>query len=63
MTAQAADSNVSTPSECPFCRSHDVGATGRKITADTYWRCHTCGQIWNPVRVNPYPRRGFDNPR
>jgi ribosomal protein L37AE/L43A len=63
MTDSDAEARVSAPSECPFCRSHDVGATGRKITVDTYWRCHTCGQIWNPVRVNPTAGRGFDRPR
>jgi ribosomal protein L37AE/L43A len=39
------------PSQCPFCRSSDVTAADRKLTASTYWRCETCGQVWHPERL------------
>jgi transposase-like protein len=36
---------------CPFCRSQQVATTSKAVTDATYWRCHTCGQIWNPSRL------------
>jgi len=37
---------------CPFCRSEQVTTTSKAaVTQDVYWRCHTCGQIWNPARL------------
>lgn len=42
---------------CPFCRSEEVTTTSKSSVAkDVYWRCHTCGQIWNPSRLTR-PRR------
>jgi predicted RNA-binding Zn-ribbon protein involved in translation (DUF1610 family) len=42
---------TTTPTRCPFCGSNSVGATGRKITPSTYWRCDKCGQLWHPERL------------
>jgi len=42
---------VPPPSSCPFCRSPSVSTTSKTISAATYWRCATCGQIWNPARL------------
>jgi transposase-like protein len=39
------------PTSCPFCRSAQVSTTSKTISATTYWRCVTCGQIWNPARL------------
>ena len=39
------------PRLCPFCRSHEVATTSKVITVATYWRCGTCGQIWNHSRL------------
>jgi len=36
---------------CPFCRSQEVSTTSKAITDATYWRCSTCGQIWNQSRL------------
>jgi transposase-like protein len=39
------------PTSCPFCRSASVSTTSKVVSAATYWRCTTCGQIWNPARL------------
>jgi ribosomal protein L37AE/L43A len=39
------------PTRCPFCDSRAVTATNQKVTASTYWRCETCGQVWHPGRL------------
>jgi ribosomal protein L37AE/L43A len=39
------------PPVCPFCQSVVVTTTSKAITETTYWRCGTCGQIWNPSRL------------
>lgn len=48
---------VTPPAVCPFCQSPSIGTTSKTISETTYWRCVTCGQIWNPARlVAPRPR-------
>ncbi|MGH9253290.1 MAG: hypothetical protein ACRD3C_01835 [Vicinamibacterales bacterium] len=39
------------PAACPFCRSAAVSTTSKAINDTTYWRCGTCGQIWNHARL------------
>jgi transposase-like protein len=45
---------------CPFCKSLVVTTTSKAVSDTTYWRCVTCGQIWNPTRLSDrrprYPR-------
>jgi transposase-like protein len=36
---------------CPFCASDRVTTTNTTLTTSTYWRCHGCGEIWNPARA------------
>lgn len=36
---------------CPFCRSQEVSTTSKAVSDATYWRCGTCGQIWNQSRL------------
>jgi DNA-directed RNA polymerase subunit RPC12/RpoP len=53
-----ADDHVMRPTECPECRSKAIGTLAKVITADTYWRCQTCGAVWNETRHrNNAPRR------
>ena len=50
------------PASCPSCGSTAVGTLAKVITAETYWRCQGCGEIWNPGRVNranPKPSRSW----
>ena len=39
-----------TPGTCPFCRSSSIVTKTKSPDADTYWRCLTCGEIWNGSR-------------
>jgi predicted Zn finger-like uncharacterized protein len=38
------------PSQCPACASQHVQTSSKVITAATYWRCQSCGEIWNVGR-------------
>ena len=52
---------VQRPEACPFCESTAVGTLDKAITISTYWRCHSCGEMWNPQRLDRAtlpPRRG-----
>jgi transcription elongation factor Elf1 len=40
---------------CPFCQSERVSTTSKTLTSSTYWRCHSCGEIWNPGRAAAAP--------
>lgn len=43
--------HVAPPLSCPFCRSLHPKTTTKIIDESTYWRCLTCGEIWNPGRL------------
>jgi transposase-like protein len=50
---------IPAPTNCPQCGSTKVTTTAKPITASTYWRCESCGEIWNVGRRLPgrrYPR-------
>jgi transposase-like protein len=38
------------PSACPACRSSDITTANKTVTAETYWRCLACGEVWNVAR-------------
>ena len=38
------------PARCPACRSQDVKTTSKVASADAYWRCGDCGEVWNVAR-------------
>jgi transposase-like protein len=40
------------PSECPVCSSTDVATASKTVTAESYWRCAACGEVWNAGRRN-----------
>ena len=40
------------PKTCPFCNSVDVKTTSKDVNDSTYWRCASCGQIWNASRLS-----------
>ena len=39
------------PTTCPFCGSSHIAAASEKIDASTYWRCESCGEMWNLGRL------------
>ena len=38
------------PAACPTCRSASIVTTAKSPTADSYWRCTACGEVWNVSR-------------
>ncbi len=59
--SEPAGESVQRPEACPFCESKAVGTLAKVITASTYWRCQSCGEMWNPQRLERTsrpPRRG-----
>ncbi len=63
------DPALDRPTRCAFCRSEKITANNQKVTAGTYWRCESCGQLWNPERqranagVRSDTRGGFADSR
>ena len=41
---------VGRPTHCPACRSQNLKTTDKVATAETYWRCCACGEVWNVGR-------------
>ena len=50
------------PSRCPACRSQDVKTTSKVASADAYWRCGDCGEVWNVARHRAGSRYANDRP-
>lgn len=46
------------PSRCPTCRSDDILTTSKVASADAYWRCCACGEVWNAGRSRTAGRDG-----
>ena len=38
------------PTTCPTCRSSSIITKAKKPDASSYWRCTSCGEIWNQSR-------------
>jgi len=49
------------PTACPFCHSPKIMTTSDKVTTSSYWRCETCGEMWNVSRLRASSR--FNNGR
>ena len=39
------------PSTCPSCKSAVIKTMSKAPNADSYWRCETCGDVWNDSRA------------
>ena len=48
-----------TPATCPACRSTSIVTTAKIPDADSYWRCTSCGEVWNAARAQTNRRRGY----
>lgn len=42
---------VRPPTTCPACKSRELTTTSKTVTSASYWRCLTCGEIWNAERL------------
>ena len=47
------------PARCPHCGASDMVTTSKVIDANTYWRCQTCGEVWNIDRRGAASRFGY----
>jgi predicted Zn finger-like uncharacterized protein len=49
------------PASCPTCRSSAIVTTAKIPDADSYWRCTSCGEVWNDSRrqTPQYGARGW----
>jgi len=50
MNETIAPGPVVVPSQCPKCRSLEVTTVSKVVTAESYWRCGGCGEVWNAAR-------------
>jgi len=41
------------PAACPFCGSAKISTTSTTVDTTSYWRCATCGDVWNVERLRP----------
>jgi len=58
----ASASNVDLrPAQCPECGSKSLGTLAKVISVDTYWRCHSCGAVWNQTRQRAAGARRYGN--
>ena len=49
-TRQPAKPEADLPTTCPACRSKAISTTSKSPDASSYWRCGTCGEVWNVSR-------------
>jgi transposase-like protein len=45
------------PTVCPACQSPSISTTARKPDDNSYWRCSSCGEVWNAARRTARPAR------
>jgi transposase-like protein len=50
-----ADAPPPQPSQCPACSGREIVTTSKTIDVATYWRCVSCGEIWNLDRRRGQP--------
>lgn len=54
----AAAAAIAPPETCPACTSPSISTTERHPDEHTYWRCGTCGEVWNHARREVRPNAG-----
>ena len=50
MNETSAPPAIIVPAYCPKCRSREVTTTSKVVSAESYWRCGGCGEVWNAGR-------------
>ena len=38
------------PPTCRKCGSKETTSAAKRPTANSYWRCLNCGDVWNPAQ-------------
>ncbi len=41
---------AASPKSCPSCAAATISSTAKVPTAESYWRCMRCGEVWSPAR-------------
>ena len=57
-SARSNSTDAVTPTSCPACHSRSIATTAPKPDENTYWRCGSCGEIWNVSRRDAAPTGG-----
>jgi transposase-like protein len=47
-TESGDDANL--PTSCPTCSSTSIATTAKTPDSLSYWRCNSCGEVWNGSR-------------
>jgi uncharacterized Zn finger protein len=47
------------PARCPGCGGRELTTTSKAIDRNTYWRCLSCGEVWNLDRRDTSRRFGY----
>jgi transposase-like protein len=50
---------VQPPSRCPHCGGRQLTTTSKNVDRSSYWRCLSCGEVWNMSRHEPNARAGY----
>jgi transposase-like protein len=50
---------VQAPGKCPQCGGRQLTTTSKRVDRNSYWRCLSCGEVWNSNRHEPGQRFGF----
>jgi hypothetical protein len=59
--SDAADrQRLAMPPACPKCQSQDACSAAKQPTANSYWRCLRCGEVWNPSLVIGFSQRRWN---
>lgn len=55
--ADAGSTNA--PESCPACHSASITSTAKSPNINSYWRCDSCGEVWNISRRQNERRGGY----
>jgi predicted Zn finger-like uncharacterized protein len=50
-SATGSDVERSVPTSCPSCQSSAIATSAKNPDAGSYWRCNSCGEVWNDSRL------------
>lgn len=50
--SQGGSVQTNQPPTCPKCGSRDTSSAAKRPTANSYWRCLKCGDVWNPAQLS-----------
>jgi hypothetical protein len=51
---------LESPPACPKCASKDTNSAAKRPSAQSYWRCLSCGEVWNPSLLKAGPQRWWN---